>query len=119
MSLARDLLLSARTAGFVTVLVGFASSAVIVFQAAGAVGATAAQVGSWMLALGLGMGVTCMLLSPRYRVPVAPFGGFTLNWAAITAAICMGREAHEDPRRRYVAAMAAGGLLPGGWWRGS
>jgi len=39
---------------------------------------------------------------------VAPFGGYALNLAAITAAICMGREAHEDPRRRYVAAMAAG-----------
>ena len=70
MSLARDLSLSAVTAGFVTVLVGFASSAVIVFQAAGALGATAAQVGSWMLALGLGMGATCVLLSLRYRVPV-------------------------------------------------
>ena len=30
------------------------------------------------------------------------------NLAAITAAICMGREAHEDPSRRYVAAVAAG-----------
>jgi benzoate membrane transport protein len=39
---------------------------------------------------------------------VAPFGGFTINLAAITAAICMGREAHEDPRRRYVAAVFAG-----------
>jgi benzoate membrane transport protein len=39
---------------------------------------------------------------------LAPFGGFALNLAAITAAICMGREAHEDPERRYVAAMAAG-----------
>jgi benzoate membrane transport protein len=52
------------------VLVGFASSAVIVFQAAGAVGASTAQVGSWMLALGVGMGLTCTLLSLRYRVPV-------------------------------------------------
>lgn len=55
-SFARDLSVSALTAGFVTVLVGFASSAVIVFQAAGAVGATPAQVSSWMLALGVGMG---------------------------------------------------------------
>lgn len=39
---------------------------------------------------------------------LAPFGGFALNLAAITAAICMGREAHEDPSRRYVAAVAAG-----------
>ena len=41
-------------------------------------------------------------------VLLAPFGGFAFNLAAITAAICMGREAHEDPSRRYVAAIAAG-----------
>ena len=70
MSLLRDLSVSAVVAGFVTVLVGFASAAVIVFQAAGAVGATEAQVGSWMLALGLGMGLTCTLLSLRYRAPI-------------------------------------------------
>ena len=39
---------------------------------------------------------------------LAPFGAFALNLAAITAAIAMGREAHEDPARRYVAAVAAG-----------
>lgn len=50
---------------------------------------------------------------------LAPFGGYALNLAAITAAICMGREAHEDPARRWVAAAAAGvfyivlGLLGG------
>jgi len=70
MSLVRDFSVSAAVAGFVTVLVGFASAAVIVFQAAGAVGATEAQVGSWMLALGLGMGLTCTLLSLRYRAPI-------------------------------------------------
>ncbi|HEY7254200.1 MAG TPA: benzoate/H(+) symporter BenE family transporter, partial [Methylomirabilota bacterium] len=70
MTIFRDLSVSAVAAGFVTVLVGFASSAVIVFQAAGAVGASTAQVGSWMLALGVGMGLTCALLSLRYRTPV-------------------------------------------------
>ncbi len=39
---------------------------------------------------------------------LAPFGAYALNLAAITAAICMGRDAHEDPARRYTAAMAAG-----------
>lgn len=39
---------------------------------------------------------------------LAPFGGYAFNLAAITAAICMGREAHEDPERRYTAAAAAG-----------
>lgn len=39
---------------------------------------------------------------------LAPFGGYAFNLAAITAAICMGREAHEDPARRYMAAVMAG-----------
>jgi benzoate membrane transport protein len=39
---------------------------------------------------------------------LAPFGGYTFNLAAITAAICMGPDAHPDPARRYQAALAAG-----------
>jgi benzoate membrane transport protein len=39
---------------------------------------------------------------------LAPFGSFGLNLAAITAAICMGPEAHPDPKRRYMAPVAAG-----------
>ncbi|RQP24132.1 benzoate/H(+) symporter BenE family transporter [Piscinibacter terrae] len=39
---------------------------------------------------------------------LAPFGAFALNLSAITAAICMGREAHEDPAKRYIAAAACG-----------
>jgi len=66
----RDLSLPALVAGFITVLVGFASSAVIVFQAAQAVGADQREIASWMWALGVGMGVTCIGLSLRYRVPV-------------------------------------------------
>ena len=66
----RDLSLPALVAGFITVLVGFASSAVIVFQAAQAVGADQREIASWMWALGLGMGVTCIGLSLRYRIPV-------------------------------------------------
>jgi len=65
-----DLSVSAVIAGFVTVLVGFTSSAVIVFQAAQALGAGPREIGSWMWALGLGMGLTCIGLSLRYRKPV-------------------------------------------------
>ena len=41
---------------------------------------------------------------------LAPFGGFALNLSAITAAICMGREAHPDPQRRYTAAVVCGAI---------
>ncbi len=39
---------------------------------------------------------------------LAPFGGFALNLSAITAAICMGKEAHPDPDKRYTAAVSCG-----------
>lgn len=62
--------LSHISAGFIAVLVGYTSSAAIVFQAATAAGAGAAHISSWLLALGLGMGVTCIGLSLYYRSPV-------------------------------------------------
>ncbi len=44
---------------------------------------------------------------------LAPFGGFALNLSAITAAICMGKEAHPDPARRYTAAVSCGAIYIG------
>jgi benzoate membrane transport protein len=91
-----DFSLSAVTAGFVAVLVGFTSSVAIVFQAATALGATPEQISSWMWALGLGMGLCTLLPSLWWRKPVmvawstpgaavlataAASGGFTLPQA--------------------------------------
>ena len=45
-------------------------------------------------------GVTGILL--------APFGGFAFNLAAITAAICMGKDVDPDKSRRYLGAIWAG-----------
>ena len=39
---------------------------------------------------------------------MAPFGSHAFNIAAITAAICTGREAHENPDKRWIAGIAAG-----------
>jgi benzoate membrane transport protein len=66
----KDLSLSAFTAGFVAVLVGFTSSVAIVFQAALALGATPTMVASWMWALGLGMGLCSLLPSLWLKKPV-------------------------------------------------
>jgi benzoate membrane transport protein len=41
---------------------------------------------------------------------LAPFGAFALNLSAITAAICMGPEAHPDRDKRYTAAVVCGAL---------
>jgi benzoate membrane transport protein len=66
----KDFSLSAATAGFVAVLVGFTSSVAIVFSAALAFKATPEQLTSWMWALGIGMGLCTLLPSLILRKPV-------------------------------------------------
>ncbi|MDA7087939.1 benzoate/H(+) symporter BenE family transporter [Pseudomonas sp. SA3-5] len=39
---------------------------------------------------------------------LAPFGSHGIHMAAISAAICAGPEAHEDPKKRYTAAIWCG-----------
>ncbi|MCG3656891.1 benzoate/H(+) symporter BenE family transporter [Aliarcobacter butzleri] len=39
---------------------------------------------------------------------MAPFGSHAFNLAAITAAICTGKESCEDPSKRWIAGIAAG-----------
>ncbi|WDE03198.1 benzoate/H(+) symporter BenE family transporter [Thalassomonas viridans] len=58
------------SAGFVAVLVGYTSAAVIIFQAAEAAGASTAQISSWLWALGIGMGLSTIVLSLYFRAPV-------------------------------------------------
>jgi benzoate membrane transport protein len=41
-------------------------------------------------------------------VLIAPFGGHSVNLAAITAALCAGPEAHPDPARRWIASLSFG-----------
>lgn len=51
---------------------------------------------------------------------MALFGGITTVVAAITAAICTGKDAHADPNKRYVAGIANGLFyLVGGCFAGS
>lgn len=53
-------------------------------------------------------------------VPVALFGGINIILAAITAALCTGKDAHENPDRRYIAGMANGAFyLIGGIFAGT
>lgn len=49
-----------------------------------------------------------MGINSLVSLAVAVTGGITIAIAAITAAMCTGPDAHEDPRRRYVAGIANG-----------
>ena len=65
-----SLQISHIVAGFVAVLIGYTGSVVIIFQAAAAAGATPAQIDSWLLILGIGMGLSCLGLSWWYKAPI-------------------------------------------------
>lgn len=69
-SIIKDIAPSTISAGLVAVLIGFASSVAIVFQAAQAAGADSHMMVSWILALGIGMGITCFGFSIYYRIPI-------------------------------------------------
>ena len=97
--------LTAVVAGFVAVLVGFTSSVVIVFQAAEALGATPAQQASWIWALGLGMGLTSIGLSLRWRQPVLT------AWSTPGAALLVTAGAGVPMAEAVGAFMVCGALI--------
>ncbi len=69
--LIQDFSIPAVFAGFITFLIGISVSAVLVIQAAQTLGATAAQITSWFWALGLGIGFSGLILSWKFKYPVA------------------------------------------------
>ena len=61
-----------------------------------------------------------ILATSLVSIVVAFFGGITIVIAAITAALCTGKDAHEDPDKRYVAGLANGAFyLVGGIFAGT
>ncbi|HCS62217.1 MAG TPA: benzoate transporter, partial [Microbacterium sp.] len=79
-------------AGIVTALVGFTSSFAVVLTGLDAVGASPAQAASGLLILSITMGLSCVVLAWRYRMPI------TVAWSTPGAAL-----------------LAATGLVEGGW----
>ncbi|MCM3780866.1 benzoate/H(+) symporter BenE family transporter [Microbacterium hydrocarbonoxydans] len=79
-------------AGIVTALVGFTSSFAVVLTGLAAVGASPAEAASGLLALCLTMGLACIVLAWRYRMPI------TAAWSTPGAAL-----------------LAATGAVEGGW----
>lgn len=105
MRLINDLSLSAINAGFIAVLVGFTSSAVLVFQAAHALGATPGQIGSWMFALCFGIGLSGIYLSWRFRAPVVT------AWSTPGAAVLVTAAASVSLAEATGAFVICGALM--------
>jgi benzoate membrane transport protein len=112
-SIWRDVSLSTLVAGFVAVLVGFTSSAAIVFSAAQALGATPEQMVSWMWALGLGMGITSLGLSLWYRLPVLT--AWSTPGAAVLA-VTQGVSLAEATGAFMVCALLIAAVGYSGWF---
>lgn len=101
----KDFSFSAMVAGFVTVLVGFSSSGVLVFQAAQALGATPAQSSSWLWALCMGMGLTSIGLSWHYKIPIAT------AWSTAAAAMLITVAEHLTMAEATGAFIISGLLI--------
>jgi benzoate membrane transport protein len=104
MSFFKDFSVSTVFAGAVTVMVGFTSSVAVVFHAAQSAGADAAQMASWIWALGLGMGITCVALSWRYKQPVVT------AWSTPGAAMLI-TAASGMPMAEVIGAFVVSSLL--------
>jgi len=124
------------SAGFIAPLVGYTSSAAIIFQAAHSVGASDALISSWFWALGIGMGLSTLGLSLFYKQPiltawstpgaailVTSLAGVPMNEAIGAFILCsvlitlVGLSGWFDRLMAYLpksiaAAMLAGVLLP-------
>jgi benzoate membrane transport protein len=128
--------LSHIAAGLTAVVVGYSSSVILVIEAARLAGASPAQIISWLVILGLGMGLTCIVLSIIYKMPIvtawstpgaafliSSVAGFSLaevTGAFIISALLSLVTAQFKPLIRGIeripptlsAAMLAGILLP-------
>ena len=91
-------------AAIAALLVSYGSSAVIIYQAALAFGATPGQIASWFTVLGLGCGILTWGLSMRYQAPVM------MAWCTPGAALMVGSSG--VPLAQAVSAfMFAGALM--------
>lgn len=89
------------SAGFTAVLIGYASAAIIVIQGATALGATESQIESWLLSLGLIMGLSSIGLSWWFKTPILT------AWSTPSAALLVGIGSAYDMPTAIGAFMLA------------
>ena len=79
--------------GFIAVLVGYSSTAALIFQAAQAAGASPEQIGGWFSMLGIGMGLASFGLSLWTRMPI--LAAWSTPGAALLATSVQGLTLNE------------------------
>jgi len=93
----RDSSVSSIVAGFVAMMTGYTSSLALMFQAGRAAHLSDAQISSWIWALSVGMALTTIVLSLRYRAPIV------IAWSTPGAALLI----TSLPNVPYPAAIGA------------
>lgn len=96
--------LSHISAGFTAVLIGYTSSVVIIIQAATSAGASALQIASWLLVLGVTVGVSSIAYSWYYKMPVL------MSWSTPGAAMLIAAVA-QYTLPQVIGAFVISGLL--------
>ncbi|KAF5276432.1 hypothetical protein FQR65_LT16325 [Abscondita terminalis] len=115
--LLQDFSVPAVFAGFITFLIGISVSAVLVIQAAQLLGANPEQITSWFWALGLGIGLSGLILSWKFKYPVATsWSTAALALIIATASAVLGFSGIFEKIINYIpqsltSAMLAGVLL--------
>jgi len=89
----------------VATLVGFTSTIALIFHAARSLGATPEQVTSWVLALGIGMGLSTIGLSLWTRIPVL------ITWSTPGAAVIASAATGVSLAEAVGAFLVCGALM--------
>lgn len=103
-NLLRDFSVPAAFAGFITCLVGISVSAVLVIQTAQNLGANQSQISSWFWALCLGIGLSGLFLSWKFKYPVAT------SWSTAGLAMILA-SAHGYSLHEAIGAFVVCGML--------
>ena len=98
----QDFSIPAIFAGFITFLIGISVSAILVIQGAQALGANTAQINSWFWALGLSIGLPGLILSWKYKYPVAT------AWSTPGIALIIASAGHYDLYHAIGAFLVCG-----------
>lgn len=99
---------SAVLSGLLVIVIGYASSLVIVFQAAANANLTPGQTSSWVLAITVGSGLSSLIMSLWFRQPVV--AAWSTPGVALLV-ISLGQYAFSEAIGAYILASAAIMLL--------
>ncbi|WP_022943155.1 benzoate/H(+) symporter BenE family transporter [Psychromonas hadalis] len=98
-------IISSTVAGLVAVVIGFSSSVALIYQTVINLGGDASLASSWILTLGLSMGMTSIALSFYYRIPIL------VAWSTPGAALLIANTQHFNINEAIAGFMFSALLI--------